>query len=130
MHNKPAELDLEDRHRYHTGSSGTKFIHAITSKLSLSFGKPDSPCDGRRVRDGDEGQQALANRDRTGNDEQPHPARQAMDTVHVAVKRRLQNAEEHSSSDITDVEESETDGQLGWFVPVEDQSNDAWPETG
>lgn len=53
-----------------------------------------------------------------------------MDTVHIAVQRRLQNTEKHGSGDITDVEEGKTDGQFGWFVPVKDQGNHAWPEAG
>jgi len=86
VHNKLAQFDLEDRYRYHTGSGGAKFVHAITSKLSLGFSQPDSPCDGRRIRYGNEGKQALADRDRASNDEQPHPARQAVNSVHVAVQ--------------------------------------------
>jgi len=128
VHNKLAQFDLEDRYRYHTGSGGAKFVHAITSKLSLGFSQPDSPCDGRRIRYGNEGKQALADRDRASNDEQPHPARQAVNSVHVAVQRCLQDAKEHCSGDIADVEEGEANSQFRWLVPVEDQSNHAWPE--
>lgn len=118
----------EDRNWNALGCIDARVPHSLTSQALLVLGEVDGACIRWRVGHGDEGNEALAYSDGAGNDEEPLPAGETVNTVHVAKQSGLQGSKKHRAGNIADCEAGDSDGKLGGGVPVEYEGDNAWPE--
>lgn len=124
------QLLLQDGGGDSDGGVDAGLAHAQLSQALLRWSEPDGSGVGWRIRDGQEAEQSLADGDGAGNNEEPLPSCQAMDTIHISIQSGLQCAQEHRSSDVRDIEESQAERELGRSVPVENEGYHAGPKGG
>lgn len=125
-----SKLLLQDRSGDELGSVGTEFTHTLTRESLFLLRQPLGAGVGWSIWDDKESNDALTNCDGTGDDKKPLPSSDTVDAIHVAVEGSLQGSQEHGAGHIRDVEEGDSEGKLGWCVPVEDERDNTGPKDG
>ena len=125
-----SKLLLQDGSRNELGSVGAEFTHTLTRQSFFLLRQPLGASVSWSIGYDEESNDALSDGDGTRDDKEPLPSSDTVDAVHVAIEGSLESSEEHGAGHIRDVEEGNSEGELGWCVPVEDERYDTGPKHG